>query len=72
MTEPTEHRFSVEDVLGIVIAKDGDHDDGIDGFVAAYGSGSDGVIEVMSAEEDESERVTERFRVTVERIEGGA
>jgi len=70
----TNHRFTILDLLDMVTAKDGDYDDGLDAYVSAGYKldGSEAEIELTSTEEDESERVTERFRVTVERVEGGA
>jgi hypothetical protein len=65
------HRFNIDEVIDLVCARDGDYDDGIDAFVSATTNyqGHTAVVELTSTEEDKRERVTDRFRVTVERIE---
>ena len=63
------HRFSVDDALSVVAAGDNEYTDGINAFITAhYSREGVAVIELTSTEEDEAERVTERFRVTAERI----
>lgn len=66
----TDHRFTTKDVLDLVAACDGEFDDGLEACISAgYDPAADAVeVELTSTEEDESQRVTERFRVTVERI----
>lgn len=63
-------RFNADEVLDLICDADGKFDDGIYAFVSAHVE--DGyhaaVVSLTSAEENESERVTDRFRVTVERI----
>ena len=65
-------RFNRDEVIDLICDSDGLFHDGIDAFISAHPE--DGyqaaVVEMTSTEENESERVTDRFRVTVERIEG--
>jgi GrpB-like predicted nucleotidyltransferase (UPF0157 family) len=65
------YRFSIVDVLDLVTANDGDYDDGLNAFVSAGYKldGSEAEIELTTTEDDQSARVAEKFRVTVERIE---
>lgn len=72
------YRFSLLDVLQMVVSGDGDLHDGIGeddyAFVGAHWNTGwtelkgDAEISLTSTEEDESERQTQRFKVTVERI----
>lgn len=64
------YRFDLADVRDIVLEPDYGYNDGIDAHVSAQPAGDGLVVTLTSTEEDETERVTERFRVTVERIEG--
>lgn len=64
-------RFTPEDVLGLAVSSDGGLDDGMNAYVSAGIYGDHAEVELTSTEEDEADRVTERFRVTVERIEDG-
>jgi hypothetical protein len=63
-------RFNPDEVLDLIADVDGKFDDGIDAFVSAHVEDGyrSAVVELTSTEENESERVTDRFRVTVERI----
>ena len=65
----TEYRYSPEDVLALVLDADGDYDDGLDAIVSAGIRGGCAEVELTSTGPDIDQRVTERFRVTVERIE---
>lgn len=63
-----DYRFQIEDVQDIVLDPDYGYHDGIDAFVSSHHESSRMTVELTSTEPDESERVTERFRVTVERV----
>ncbi|WP_026931192.1 hypothetical protein [Glycomyces tenuis] len=64
------YRYSTEDIHSIVDGADGNYDDGLDAYVSVRPVEGASIIELTSTEEDKADRVTERFRVTVERIEG--
>lgn len=63
------YRFDLDDVRDLVIEPEYGYNDGIDADVSAQPAGDGLVITLTSTEPDESERVTEKFRVTVERID---
>lgn len=64
-------KYQIVNVMDAMSSNDGYLDDNCDAFVSVkYGPGDDAMtVALTSTEEDESERTTERFRVTVERIE---
>lgn len=64
----TYHRFYEQSVLSLLVSADGDYDDDLDAHVSVSVYGDRAEVELTSTEPDESERVTEKFRVTVERI----
>lgn len=75
----TDYRFSPDDVLGVLLDVDGDFIDDSNAWVhVATNPGAPVVtatVSLTSSEADEFDttpRVTERFRVTIERFEGGA
>lgn len=63
------YRFPIEDVQDAVLDPDYGYHDGIDAHVSSHHESGHMIVELTSTEEDESRRVTERFRVTVERVE---
>lgn len=65
----TYHRFYEQSVLSLLIGADGDYDDDLDAHVSVAVYGDRAEVELTTTEPDESRRVTERFRVTVERID---
>lgn len=64
-----DYRFQIEDVQDGVLDPDYGYHDGIDAFVSSHHEHHHMVVELTSTEPDESQRVTESFRVTVERID---
>lgn len=63
-------RFNPDEVLDLICDVDGKFDDGLDAFVSAHVEDGyrSAVVELTSTEKDKAERVTDRFRVTVERV----
>jgi hypothetical protein len=73
---PAAHRFTVEDVLDFLTAPDGDWDDELDAWVNVKVDGATAVMTFNPTLGDDRKMpdadLRESFRVTVQRIEGGA
>jgi hypothetical protein len=68
----TEHLFTIENVLSLIESADGDYNDGLGAHVSAFAHNGHLHVELTPVEDGETLIGTEKFRVTVERIAGGA
>jgi hypothetical protein len=70
MTTTPTHLFGPADVLDLFRRQDGVHLPEVSARASVHTDGTSGVVELASQLDIDCERAPERFRVTVERIEG--